>query len=126
MHGISGVKCFLWASVLKKHLKVHAKEKPHSCNGFENLQNLKVDQKIHNAVRECKSFECEKTFTSATCTKLHERIHPGENPYKCFHCDKRFSHSSHRKTHERIHTGENPYKYSHCDEIQSVRIPENT
>ncbi len=68
---------------MKNHLKVHLKEKPHSCSlcgkSFSHLQNLKAHQKIHTGVREYMCFQCEKTFITA---KDLMRIHTVENPYK--------------------------------------------
>ncbi len=111
MNVINVEKTFLRASNLNRHLKVHSKEKPHSCpfcgKTFLHLHNLKVHQKTHTGVRDHMCFECEKTFITSQHLKRHQRIHTGEKPYKCSHCDKRFSQSGDLKAHERIHTGEN-------------------
>ncbi len=71
---ISAAKHFL-GSVLKTHLTVHKKEKPHLCSvcgkSSSLLPYLHKHEKIHIGIRAHMCFECGQTFTTANCLKSH-------------------------------------------------------
>ena len=69
---------------LKRHEKIHANEKPHSCQ------------------------HCTKSFHDIRDIKRLERIHT-ENPYSCKICKKSFKLMGNLKRHEKIHIGEKPH-----------------
>ena len=68
---------------MKVYERIHASEKPYSCNF------------------------CDKKFAQINSLNVHERIHTGEKPYSCKICDKKFTDSSNLKQHEKEEEQEN-------------------
>merc|ERR1711981_439721 len=72
-------KAFYRADELKRHMRVHTKEKPFPCP------------------------HCDRHFARSDHVRTHVRIHTGEKPYKCNHCPKSFARSDERLRHHKVH-----------------------
>merc|ERR1711990_174019 len=72
-------KAFYRADELKRHTRVHTKEKPFPCP------------------------HCDRHFARSDHVRTHVRIHTGEKPYKCKYCPKSFARSDERLRHHKVH-----------------------
>ncbi|XP_027723268.1 zinc finger protein 79-like isoform X1 [Vombatus ursinus] len=119
--GKSLLKCSIRRknSDLLKHHKIHAEEKPYTCNdcgkGFSYCSSLSQHQKSHTGEKPYECNECGKAFSQSSSLVQHQRIHTGEKPYKCNECGKAFSQNANLTKHQRTHTGEKPYKCNECE-----------
>ena len=59
-------KVFGYPSVLARHMRIHANEKPYECD------------------------VCEMRFRHSNALKVHMRIHTNEKAYECHICEKRY------------------------------------
>ncbi|KAJ8270463.1 hypothetical protein GJAV_G00115060 [Gymnothorax javanicus] len=111
-------KSFQAISPLRKHEKMHEKERPYHCcdcgMSFTLLTNLQRHQQTHTSKLLHPSHQFATSFTQLGDLKKHQRIHSGARSYQCSHCGKSFSHPSSLKVHVRNHTGERPYHCSQC------------
>ncbi|XP_055371904.1 zinc finger protein 879-like [Condylostylus longicornis] len=107
---------------LSQHLKLHANEKPFTCDiceaQFSQKSQLNVHQRMHSGERPYKCQVCWQAFAHSTVLKLHIRKHTGEKPFACYLCKTMgiaFSQLAHLKTHMRtIHQTTKPYVCEGC------------
>lgn len=117
---------FFSSSLLKKHLKIHFKEKKYN---KRNLKCTKCDysthsldcfkahnNRVHLQTRPFQCSTCKKVFYSKVTLNEHSKIHSGLKPEQCHQCGNRFLSKKALMLHLRIHTGEKPYACDLCDE----------
>ena len=90
---------------LKRHLKIHTKEKNYRCNNchkaFSRSDTLKVHEKIHN--KETKSDfpckQCHSSFLLKAQLVAHQQKHNIEKTFKCPYCLSKFQQASGKSRH---------------------------
>ena len=86
---------------LRRHIKVHSKEKTES-------QKLEYKGKIHT----CQ--QCSKVFKTNTELRRHEQTHSTDRPFLCEHCPGTFKSYDRLDKHYQIHNSERPWKCEQC------------
>ncbi|XP_063814440.1 zinc finger protein 420-like isoform X1 [Pseudophryne corroboree] len=137
-------KCYNEISLLERHQRSHAGDKPFSCTecgksfrfeallelhwgshietiscpecgeSFASQSLLSHHLKIHAGESECICSECGKEFPSRSQLADHYRTHTGEKPYMCPECGKHFRRKAHVVRHRKTHTGDKPFSCFEC------------
>ena len=97
---------------IKRHMRIHAAERPYSCDEYDKTVTHSNTLKDHTRRRTCSV--CNKQFASSFSLKRHLRIHSGLHPYCCEVCQKKFTYSANLTVHMRTHSDEQPYTSKLC------------
>ena len=107
-------KKFNSAGLLRIHMKVHSKVRPHVCEicgkCFKSNRHLVRHRLTHSDVKPVSCKYCGKGFSCAYNLTAHLRTHTGEKPYKCEICEAAFTHNVSLKTHKRSAHGIDMWK----------------
>ena len=119
-------KCFSQVGNLRKHERVHTREKPYECKHcgkcFSQAESLRQHERVHTGEKPYECKQCGKCFSQAGSLRIHERVHTGEKPYECKQCGKCFSEAGSLGKHERIQTLVESRKCSRKNKSVSKRL----
>ena len=82
---------------IKRHMRIHAAERPYSCDEYDKTVAHSNTLKDHTHRHTCSV--CSKQFASSFSLKRHLRIHSGVHPYCCEVCQKKFTDSGNLTVH---------------------------
>ena len=98
---------FQTASTLKRHMRVHTRERPFECRictkRFARSDALVRHMRTHTGEETHRCDVCSKGFNTKGNLTDHKRIHTRERPYPCEACGFAFTQSSNLKKHQKIH-----------------------
>ncbi|XP_049634404.1 histone-lysine N-methyltransferase PRDM9-like [Suncus etruscus] len=113
------------SSNLRKHQKMHPREKSHICKecgrGFHVRSQLIIHQMTHTGEKPHICRECGRGFRRRSHLLRHQMTHTGEKPHVCAECGRGFIQKSHLIIHQRTHTEEKPYVCRECGQGFSDR-----
>jgi hypothetical protein len=94
---------------IRKTPKKQPKEKKYACNwenctkAFYRADELKRHTRVHTKEKPFPCPHCDRHFARSDHVRTHVRIHTGEKPYKCKYCPKSFARSDERLRHHKVH-----------------------
>ncbi|XP_076998109.1 zinc finger protein 597 [Tamandua tetradactyla] len=105
------------------------------CLGTRALSEI-LDFPWEEASSECKSPECDQSFSNNSYPVPHQKIRLGKKRYECGDCGKIFSYTVNLKTHRRIHSSQKPYpgaeygtafcQHSHLSQHMNIHVKEKS
>jgi len=110
-------KEFSKVEVLRRHTKIHEKDKEYKCSYcnkcFDRRDVLNDHLRNHTGEKPFQCTICQKKFTRGFVLLRHMRIH-NVGLYKCEFCLKTFDRKDTFRDHVRNHTGEKPFECRFC------------
>ena len=107
-------RAFIVIRQLKKHMKLHSKNRPHVCEvcgrSFKQRNALYRHRFVHSDIKPHTCEYCGKGFTDRYNLKGHLRTHTGEKPFQCDICTASFTHNVSLKTHKKTAHGIDMWK----------------
>ncbi|CAF1680429.1 unnamed protein product [Adineta ricciae] len=104
---------FSSAYALRKHQRVHTRDKPFSCDfcgsRFSQWGNLRHHIQRHLGISPYACPYCKKTFIAPCKLEVHIRGHLDERPYVCDRCQATFRCNDDLRKHLIIHADYKPF-----------------
>ncbi|CAF3762989.1 unnamed protein product [Rotaria socialis] len=104
---------FSSAYALRKHQRVHTRDKPFSCDfcesKFSQWGNLRHHIQRHLGISPYACPYCKKTFIAPCKLEVHIRGHLDERPYVCDRCQATFRCNDDLRKHLIIHADYKPF-----------------
>ncbi|CAF1035442.1 unnamed protein product [Didymodactylos carnosus] len=104
---------FSSAYALRKHQRVHTRDKPFSCDfcgsRFSQWGNLRHHIQRHLGISPYACPYCKKTFIAPCKLEVHIRGHLDERPYVCERCQATFRCNDDLRKHMIIHADYKPF-----------------
>ncbi|UJR10068.1 hypothetical protein I4U23_014290 [Adineta vaga] len=98
---------------LRKHQRVHTRDKPFSCDfcesKFSQWGNLRHHIQRHLGISPYACPYCKKTFIAPCKLEVHIRGHLDERPYVCDRCQATFRCNDDLRKHSIIHADYKPF-----------------
>ncbi|CAG4939118.1 unnamed protein product [Parnassius apollo] len=118
-------KFFINKTSLRRHIYVHLKVVPHSCNFCYKRFFIKQNMETHLKLQHAQGLKiadhyvcriCEEPFLLKDNLDLHMTTHvKNENLLKCVFCNKKFSHQVLLNEHEKEHIVTGKYQCTVCE-----------
>lgn len=118
-------KIFVRQYDLRRHIMVHAGDKPFECphcdKAFTARSDLVRHSVVHTGERPFQCDMCPSRYSCAASLATHRKKHSARKAYTCELCSASFSLVRDLQKHAIVHTGEKPYSCDACGQQFAAR-----